>query len=220
MCCSVLSCISCVQLFAALWTVACQTPLSMGFFRQEHWSGLPYPPPGDLPNPEIRPESLISPALAGGFLTTSAIWEAQRTFYFSLLFLEYRTKSCPKQYGLNLLSNSILLQELPFGHAVLSAIIFFFLFISYITPNFLSAFSSIIIYLACSAALVICFPSTFPLFHSIFPFTFISVVIHGLLVSHTNYKLQQDISVFIHYFMLRTLTQCLIIVGILQLLAQ
>ena len=143
----------------------------------------------------------------------------KKSFYFSLLFLEYRTKSCLKQYGLNLLSNSILWQEHPFGHAVLSTIIFF-LFISYITPNFLSACSSIIIYLACSAALVICFPSTFPLFHSIFPLTFISVVIHGLLVSHTNYKLQQDISVFIHYFILRTLTQCLLIVGILQLLAQ
>ena len=44
-----------VQLFAALWTIACQVPLSMGFSRQEHWSGLPCPPPGDLPDPEIEP---------------------------------------------------------------------------------------------------------------------------------------------------------------------
>ena len=45
-----------------------QTPLSMGFFRQEYWSGLPCPPPGDLPNPGIEPESLISPALQEGSL--------------------------------------------------------------------------------------------------------------------------------------------------------
>ena len=54
---------SCVQLFATLWTAACQTPLSMGFSRQEYWSGLPCRPPGNLPNPGIKPVSLISPAL-------------------------------------------------------------------------------------------------------------------------------------------------------------
>ena len=48
------------QLFATLWTVACQAPLSMGFHRQEYWSGLPFPSPGDLPNPGIKPTSLIS----------------------------------------------------------------------------------------------------------------------------------------------------------------
>ena len=53
-------------------------PLSMGFSRQEYWSGLPCPPPGDLPDPEIEPVSLMSPALAGGFFTTSATWEALR----------------------------------------------------------------------------------------------------------------------------------------------
>ena len=50
---------------ATPWTVACQTPLSMGFSRQEYWSGLPCPPPGDLPNPGIKPMSPASPALAG-----------------------------------------------------------------------------------------------------------------------------------------------------------
>ena len=45
------SCFSLVRLFATLWTVAHQAPLSMGFFRQEYWSGLPCPPPGDLPDP-------------------------------------------------------------------------------------------------------------------------------------------------------------------------
>ena len=59
----VLSCLSCVQLFATPWTVACQAPLSMGFSRQEYWSGLPCPLPGDLPNPGIKPMSLTSPAL-------------------------------------------------------------------------------------------------------------------------------------------------------------
>ena len=54
---------SCVQFFVTPWTVACQAPLSMGFSRQEYWSGLPCLPPGDLPNPGIKPESLMSPAL-------------------------------------------------------------------------------------------------------------------------------------------------------------
>ena len=57
--------------------VACQAPLSMGFSVQECWSGLPCPPPRDLPNLRIKPESLMSPALAGRFFTTSATWEAQ-----------------------------------------------------------------------------------------------------------------------------------------------
>ena len=58
---------SCVQLFATPWIIALQAPLSMGFSQQEYWSGLPCPPPGDLPDPGIEP---ASPALAGGFFTT------------------------------------------------------------------------------------------------------------------------------------------------------
>ena len=65
-----------VQLFAVLWTVACQVPLSMGFSRQEYWSGLPCSFPGDLPDPGIKPVSLTPPALAGGFFTTSTIGES------------------------------------------------------------------------------------------------------------------------------------------------
>ena len=61
---------------ATPWTLARQDPLSMGFSRQEYWSGLPCPLPGDLPDPGIEPESLMSPALAGGVFTTSNIWEA------------------------------------------------------------------------------------------------------------------------------------------------
>ena len=56
-----------VQLFVTLWTVACQVPLSVGFSRQEYRSGLPFPPPGDIPDPGTKP---TSPALAGGFFTT------------------------------------------------------------------------------------------------------------------------------------------------------
>ena len=61
-----------VLLFAAAWTVACQAPLSMGFPTQEHWSGLTFSPPGDLPNPKIDSTSLASSALIGGFFATSA----------------------------------------------------------------------------------------------------------------------------------------------------
>ena len=55
-----------IQLFATLWTVTCQAPLSMEFSRQEYWSGLPCPPPGDLPDPEIEP---VSPALQADSLS-------------------------------------------------------------------------------------------------------------------------------------------------------
>ena len=54
--------LSSVQLLATLWTVARQAPLSMEFSRQEHWSGLPFPFPRDLPDPGIEPMSLMSPA--------------------------------------------------------------------------------------------------------------------------------------------------------------
>ena len=66
---------------ATLWTAACQVPLSMGFSRQECWSGLPWPPSGDLPNPGIEPTFLRSPALAGRFFTTGDNWEAHRPIY-------------------------------------------------------------------------------------------------------------------------------------------
>ena len=71
-----LSCFIHVQLFVMLWTVARQAPLFMGFSKQEYWSGLPCPPPGDLPDPGIKPVSLMPPALAGRFFTTSTTREA------------------------------------------------------------------------------------------------------------------------------------------------
>ena len=60
---------------ATVWTVARQAPLFMGFSRQECQSGLPCPPPADLPDPGIKPMSITSPALASRFFTASAIWE-------------------------------------------------------------------------------------------------------------------------------------------------
>ena len=75
-----LSCFGHVWLFATLWTVALQAPLSMGFSRQEYWTGLPCPPSGDLPNPGIEPVSLLSPPSAGRFFTTSTSWETHPIF--------------------------------------------------------------------------------------------------------------------------------------------
>ena len=73
--CAHASCFSHVWLFATLWTIARQAPLSTGFSRQECWSGLPCPPSGDLPDPGIKPMCLTSPALASGLFITSATWE-------------------------------------------------------------------------------------------------------------------------------------------------
>ena len=75
-----LSCLSCIRLFSTLWTVDHQAPPSMGFSRQEYWSGLTCPPLEDLPDPGIEPQSLLSPAMAGGFFTSSTMWTQQ--FYF------------------------------------------------------------------------------------------------------------------------------------------
>ena len=69
--CCVLSHLSHVRLFVTLWTLAHQAPLSKGFSMQEYWSGLLFPPPGDLPDPGIKPVSFMSPEMAGGFFTTS-----------------------------------------------------------------------------------------------------------------------------------------------------
>ena len=66
--------LNCVRLFVILWTIARQASLSMGYPKQEYWSGLPFPPPGELPNPGFEPTSLVSPALAGGFFTSNTTW--------------------------------------------------------------------------------------------------------------------------------------------------
>ena len=77
--------LSCVQLFATPWTVAYQVPPSMGFSRQEHWSGVPFPFPGDLSNPGIEPRS---PALqADSFIC--AIRNNAYSLYFLLFYVLY-----------------------------------------------------------------------------------------------------------------------------------
>ena len=76
-----------IQLFTTLWTVARQAPLSMGFSRQEYWSGLPCPPPGDFPDSQTELTSLVSPALPGTFFTTSTIWEAHIVLYHPLFLI-------------------------------------------------------------------------------------------------------------------------------------
>ena len=73
-----------VWLFATPWTVAHQAPWSKGFSRQEYWSRLPFPPPGDLPHPGIEPESLVSPARAGGFFSTAKMVSCGMPQGFSL----------------------------------------------------------------------------------------------------------------------------------------
>ena len=74
-----------VRLFVTPWTVALQAPLSMGFPRQEYWSGLPFPSPGDLPNPGMEP---ASPALAEGFFTT----EPSKSLQISLIKWQHEGK--------------------------------------------------------------------------------------------------------------------------------
>ena len=93
-CACILSHFSRVWLFVTLWTIAHQAPLFMGFSRQEYWNGLLCPPPGDPHDPGIKPRSPVSPALRGGFFTTSTTWEAQIPYVcsytiFVFLFLTY-----------------------------------------------------------------------------------------------------------------------------------
>ena len=70
--------------FETPWTVARQVPLSMGLSRQESWSGLPFPPLGDLPDPGMEPTSPASSALAGGFFTTA---QPEKPSYRHAVFL-------------------------------------------------------------------------------------------------------------------------------------
>ena len=78
--------LSCVRLFAIPWTVGHQAPLSMGFPRQEHQSRLLFPPPGDLPEPGIKPAVPVSPAFTGGFLFTVSPWKSSHMLIILLLF--------------------------------------------------------------------------------------------------------------------------------------
>ena len=84
-CPHVLNRFSRVQLYATPWTVTCQAPLSMGFSRQESWSGLPCPPPGDLPNPRVEPRS---PSLQVDSLPSEPPEKPENTGVGSLFLLQ------------------------------------------------------------------------------------------------------------------------------------
>ena len=70
------------------WTASHQAPLSMGFPRQDYWSGFPFPSPGERSDPGIELRSVMSPALAGRFFTTSTTGEAPRYLYTMLIIGE------------------------------------------------------------------------------------------------------------------------------------
>ena len=72
--------LGCVQLFETPWAIACQIPLPMEFSRQEYWSMLPFPTPGNLLDPEIKPTSPVSPSLPDGFFTTESPGKPKITF--------------------------------------------------------------------------------------------------------------------------------------------
>ena len=111
-----------VRLSMTLWN-SCSPPgsSSMGFSRQEYWSGLPCPPLGELPDTGIQPASIMSPALAGGFLTTSATWEAQwgsqSSWNTLFLYLSCYFYSFHLQVSFSFLLTTLLTYE-P-GHGVL-----------------------------------------------------------------------------------------------------
>ena len=109
-----------------LWTVTCQAPLSMAFSRQEPWSGLPCPPPGDLPGPGVEPGSPMSPTLAGFFstsVTRKAHWngdiEAKTTMLSWLCFY----LACSSVQGTVWVSVSLSVKQVILGLLRLSGVI-------------------------------------------------------------------------------------------------
>ena len=96
-------------------TVARQAPLSMGFSRQGYWSGLPFPPPGDLPMPGMEPTSLLSPALAGKFFTTSATWAATQI----LKRQESDTGWLTARYHIYCVSSTTSVRDSIWGHTLM-----------------------------------------------------------------------------------------------------
>ena len=83
--------LSCVHVFVTSWILTYQAPLSIGFPRQKYWSGLPFPPPGDLPDPKIKPTSPAAPA--GGFFITEPPGKAPGVN--AKTFCICPTESCP-----------------------------------------------------------------------------------------------------------------------------
>ena len=110
---------SCMRLFAAPWTVAHQAPLPMEFSRQGYWSKVPFPTPGDLPDPGIEPASLVSPALAGGFFTTVQLSSAAQS-RLTLCSMDCSTPGLPVHHqSRNLLKFMSIESVMPSNHLIL-----------------------------------------------------------------------------------------------------
>ena len=118
MCVCMLSHFNCVWLFATLWSVARQAPLSMAFYRQEYWNGLLSPLPGNLPNSGIKTASLMSPALAGMYFTTNATWEAL-LLLISQSKRKFIRKAIPNPSNLNQISVKIVHSTQNFSYMAL-----------------------------------------------------------------------------------------------------
>ena len=101
-----------IWLFSAPWTIAHQAPLSVRFPRQEYWRGLPFPSPGDLPDPGIKPTSLVSPALAGGFSTS---WATRETHDFRERVYLVSGKQLAIREGLGFFGYSLDQEQWVFG---------------------------------------------------------------------------------------------------------
>ena len=101
------------------WTVARQTPLSIGFSRQEYWSGLPCPPPGDHPDPGIEPASLTPPALAGGFFTTQSVQSLSHAWLFATPWTAARQTSLSITNSRSLLKLMSIKLVIPSNHPIL-----------------------------------------------------------------------------------------------------
>ena len=101
------------RLFVTPWALAHQTPLSIGFSRQENWSGLPCPPAGDLRNPGIELVSFMSPALAGRILATSTTWEALVTWHGSYFPRCAGCLLCPPHLEISSFRSEKNLREFP-----------------------------------------------------------------------------------------------------------
>ena len=115
--------LSCVWLFVTLWTIARQAPLSMGFSRQEYWSGLLFIPPGHLLKPGLESMSPAFPALGGGFFTT---WETLISFWSTSICL---SKSLPTFFLFNYIN---ILCPVSVNHFFLNILYIFSSFESYI----------------------------------------------------------------------------------------
>ena len=102
------------------WIVAHRAPLSMGFSKQEYWSGLPRPPPGDFPDPWMEPASLVFSSLAGGFFTIRATWEAHDLLKLvSKALVWFPSQPCLHLFPLYLKNSSLQVSTWLYPHIIL-----------------------------------------------------------------------------------------------------